>query len=358
MPSPRPGDEGLACLQPIPKNEVIPVKKACFSLILLLAVLCLLPAAAEEDPFTLGRTFTGMFFSGAVDNLWERFTPPLQDVFGSAAGFSQFQAEVVGSFDTHMQFVHDQMAFTDEWYVYQAALYFAAADLYAAIQWAFTAEGVIGGLYITVLPQEAPSDFLDYQTKTELRLPFAGEWYVFWGGRSIGQNYHAADRAQRFAVDFAVQKDGLTYKNSGLVNEDYYAFGLPIFAPGEGRVLAAVDGVPDNLPGEMNPDEPLGNYIIIDHQNGEYSFLAHFQQGSIAAAEGDWVNQGDFLGLCGNSGNSSEPHLHYHLQNTPQILTGQGLPAQFRSYLANGEFVEVGEPLRGELVTYLDKTSH
>ena len=60
MRSPRLGDEGLACRQPIPKNEVIPVKKACFSLILLLAVLAL-PAAAEEDPFTLGRTFTGMF---------------------------------------------------------------------------------------------------------------------------------------------------------------------------------------------------------------------------------------------------------------------------------------------------------
>ena len=207
-----------------------------------------------------------MFFSGALITCG-RDLPSTQDVFGSAAGFSQFQAEVVGSFDTHMQFVHDQMAFTDEWYVYQAALYFAAADLYAAIQWAFTAEGVIGGLYITVLPQEAPSDFLDYQTKTELRLPFAGEWYVFLGGRSIGQNYHAADRAQRFAVDFAVQKDGLTYKNSGLVNE-ITTLGLPIFAPGEGR--GAVDGVPDNLP-EMNPDEPLGT-ILLSITRTEYSF--------------------------------------------------------------------------------------
>jgi murein DD-endopeptidase MepM/ murein hydrolase activator NlpD len=100
----------------------------------------------------------------------------------------------------------------------------------------------------------------------------------------------------------------------------------------------------------MNPDQPLGNYVVIDHQNGEYSFLAHLKQGSVAVQVGVRVEPGDLLGLCGNSGNSSEPHLHYHLQNAPGFPGGQGLPAQFQSYTADGVMVERGEPVRGQVV--------
>ena len=59
---------------------------------------------------------------------------------------------------------------------------------------------------------------------------------------------------------------------------------------------------------------------------------------------------GDVIGECGNSGRSSEPHLHYHMQNTPDIMNGEGLPAQFQNYYANDEVVRRGEPVRGERV--------
>ncbi len=110
--------------------------------------------------------------------------------------------------------------------------------------------------------------------------------------------------------------------------------------PGEGVVVDAKDGVYDNIPGLRNTRDIPGNYVIIDHLNGEFSILAHFKNGSVLVKEGDKVGAGDLIGQCGNSGHSNLPHLHYHLQNTSRWLDGEGLPAQFRNYYANGKFVE------------------
>lgn len=110
--------------------------------------------------------------------------------------------------------------------------------------------------------------------------------------------------------------------------------------PGEGVVVDAKDGVYDNIPGLRNTRDIPGNYVIIDHLNGEFSILAHFKNGSVLVKEGDKVGAGDLIGQCGNSGHSNLPHLHYHLQNTSRWLDGEGLPAQFRNFYANGKFVE------------------
>jgi murein DD-endopeptidase MepM/ murein hydrolase activator NlpD len=99
-----------------------------------------------------------------------------------------------------------------------------------------------------------------------------------------------------------------------------------------------------------NIPEGAGNLIIIDHENGEYSVLAHFKKGSIVVKAGETVVSGQFIGLCGNSGHSSQPHLHYHLQTIPIIFTGEGLPAQFLSCISNGNFIDKGEPSFGEKI--------
>jgi murein DD-endopeptidase MepM/ murein hydrolase activator NlpD len=62
------------------------------------------------------------------------------------------------------------------------------------------------------------------------------------------------------------------------------------------------------------------------------------------------VQRGEVLGRCGNSGNSSEAHLHYHLQNTPEFNQGEGLPPQFQNYVADGQVVSRGEPIRGQKI--------
>src|SRR4030042_3143803 len=80
----------------------------------------------------------------------------------------------------------------------------------------------------------------------------------------------------------------------------------------------------------MNPYSALGNAVFIQHSENEVSVLAHLKFDSVMVKVGDKVEAGQKIGLCGNSGNSSEPHLHYHLQNTPIIQDGTGIKCYFQ----------------------------
>jgi murein DD-endopeptidase MepM/ murein hydrolase activator NlpD len=195
---------------------------------------------------------------------------------------------------------------------------------------------------IKSLPNEASTKYLDYQTKTELRLPFEGEWCVVAGGRSINYNHHTVASDQRFAYDFLIKKDGYSYHKFGLQNEDYYCYNKKVLAPGKGIIVDIVNNIKENKLGEM--PKISGNRLIIDHENGEYSILSHFKYNSIVVKLGDTVTVGQFLGLCGNSGHSSEPHIHYHLQNSAEMFNGEGLPAQFISYISDSVYMKIGEP--------------
>jgi murein DD-endopeptidase MepM/ murein hydrolase activator NlpD len=74
----------------------------------------------------------------------------------------------------------------------------------------------------------------------------------------------------------------------------------------------------------------MGNAVILDHGNGEYSLLAHMQFGSVTVTVGDRVAAGHAIGKLGNSGDSFGPHLHYQLQSSPQLFQGQSLPFRFQ----------------------------
>ncbi len=216
----------------------------------------------------------------------------------------------------------------------------------------FDHEGKVGGLFFKpsggTPPVAAPTRFADYVTKTPLHLPFDGDWFVFWGGRTIEENYHVISVDQRFAYDFLVVRDGTSHRPDAKDNSGYYCWDSPIYAPAEGVVTESVDGIEDNVPGVMNRAAPAGNHVVIDHGNGEYSLLAHFRRGTVTVHVGDHVKAGALIGHSGNSGNSSEPHLHYHLQNGPHFGSGEGLPAPFRDYCADGKPLASGEPRRGQ----------
>jgi hypothetical protein len=165
---------------------------------------------------------------------------------------------------------------------------------------------------------------------SRLNLPFEGMWMACWGGDTKELNQHHDVPNQKYAFDFLrVDKDGRTHKNDGRQNEDYFAFGQQVTAPADGIVTDVIRGVRDNTPGSMNPYSALGNAVIIEHREHEVSVLAHFKKGSIRVNVGDMVKRGQVLGLCGNSGNSSEPHIHYHLQNTPVVQDGNGIKCIF-----------------------------
>ena len=175
-------------------------------------------------------------------------------------------------------------------------------------------------------------------------------WFGFWGGRDVEYNFLAVDAGQRFALDLLVVRDGRSHAGDPSMLESYHCWGRPILAPADGVVVRAVDGVPDQAIGASDPTNPAGNHVVIDFGNDEHGFLAHLQEGSVRVVAGDLVASGQDIGLCGNSGNSSEPHLHFHLETSPTLGRGEGLPAQFTNYRANGTLIGRGEPRKGESI--------
>jgi len=186
---------------------------------------------------------------------------------------------------------------------------------------------------------------------TKLILPFNGEWIIFWGGDTKEQNQHADVRAQKYAFDMLkVNEHGKSYKTDGKANEDYYAFGQAVIAPCDAEVVLAVDGVKDNKPGDQNPVYLPGNSVILKTRNNEYMLLAHFKQHSVQVKEGDKVKQGQLLGYCGNSGNSSEPHLHVHIQNVEDMNMATGAKCYFDKIIVNGVLKTDYSPVKNDKV--------
>lgn len=217
---------------------------------------------------------------------------------------------------------------------------------------AFDREDKIASLSFQAHRAEIP---VPERNSTELSLPFRGRWLVFWGGDTAEVNYHHDTPNQRFAVDLiGADEKGSTHRGDGAANEDYFCFGREILAPADGEVTQAIEGVADNRPGSMNPYSLLGNAVMIRHAELEVSVFAHLKQGSVRVKAGDKVRRGQVLGLCGNSGNSSEPHLHFHLQNTPVIQDGIGIKAFFRevAILGGGKPQPRKEysPVKGDLL--------
>jgi murein DD-endopeptidase MepM/ murein hydrolase activator NlpD len=168
-------------------------------------------------------------------------------------------------------------------------------------------------------------------------LPFEEEWFVYWGGTTEAQNYHVMEMSQQYAYDLLMVKDGSSYDGNPEDNESYYAFGKDIIAPCNARVVRVIDGVPDNIPGEMNKQDLTGNTLVLQTDLGEYILFAHLQQGSIVVEEGQEVVQGELMAKCGNSGNSTEPHLHLSLQNTLEMDDAIGGKLFFERLLVNGQ---------------------
>ncbi|GCC51727.1 peptidase M23 [Chryseotalea sanaruensis] len=186
---------------------------------------------------------------------------------------------------------------------------------------------------------------------TKLMLPFKDEWHVVWGGDTKEINYHVESKAQKNAFDMVIKNEkGNSYKTDGKTNEDYYAFNKELIAPCDGTVVLVVDGIKDNEPGASNPLYVPGNTVIIKTANNEYLFFGHFKQNSIVVKQGQKVNQGQLLGLCGNSGNSSEPHLHFHIQNVEDMNVATGIKCYFDKILVNGEAKTNYSPIQHQKV--------
>lgn len=153
-------------------------------------------------------------------------------------------------------------------------------------------------------------------TAVVIHPPFWGEWNI--SQDDDGKITHKGD--WRHAWDFVVKDDkGATYKNPGTQLSDYYAYNLPVLAPANGTVVEILDNVPDNAVGDVELKKNWGNTVVIWHGNYLYSKISHLKAESISVKIGNYVNKGDKLGVCGNSGRSPEPHIHFQIQSLPYI---------------------------------------
>ncbi|MDX1549299.1 MAG: M23 family metallopeptidase [Lysobacter spongiicola] len=304
----------------------------------------------QERTLAEGRQLSRLFLEGDTDTVWDRMGPDMRQGLGSPSNLAGFRKQVGDQLGEETA-VQDEAALVEDGIrVYRRVSTWSQHSGPILVTWAFDDEGMVVGFFVRPQPQTAASTRLDYQTRARLRLPFGGQWKVFWGGRTLEQNYHAESTGQRFAYDFVREVDGSSHSGNGAALEDYHCWGEPILAPAPATVVAAVDGLPDQPIGTTNAQAPAGNHVMLDLGRGEYALLAHFQQDSLQVATGDEVAAGDVLGRCGNSGNTSEPHLHFHLQDSPVFGQGSGLPAYFNDYIVDGKAVARGEPLRHQLV--------
>ena len=247
------------------------------------------------------------------------------------------------------------------WYAAPIALALAtavllAASLRSAHRWKHGANvwqllayaGLFAVIFTLPVYDPYPSSYDEHPSGVEFRLPLDGPVTVAWGGATSDVNYHVFLPDQRWAYDLVVTREGRTFRTDGLALDDYHAYGLPVYAPAAGVVFASHDGEPEVAIGATRWGlAGLGNHVGIEVAPREYLFIGHLQQGSVAVSRGDRIAAGRLLGRVGNSGNSSEPHVHLHLQDSTRPYFGEGIPFHFHGYRREGRFVARGMPEGG-----------
>jgi Peptidase family M23 len=151
--------------------------------------------------------------------------------------------------------------------------------------------------------------------------PLAEEWLVGQGGHAELVNYHYVTSTQRDALDILEARDGRTHRPGSSELTSYYIYGKPVLAPAAGTVTYVLDGRPDLPIGSTDRQYPSGNNIVIDIGGGRFLLIGHLSPGSIQVKVGDQVKLGQPIARVGNSGNTSQPHLHIQAQS---IGTGIG----------------------------------
>ena len=183
-------------------------------------------------------------------------------------------------------------------------------------------------------------------TGVSLEFPLRGEWYVAHGGSTVLTNHHHVSVSQRYALDLIqLGADGRSYKGNCRDVTSYYAWDSPVYAPIGGKAIAVVEGLPDQPIGATDPANPAGNHVVLETPEGVHIWLAHLRQGSFVVKVGESIHTGQLIGRVGNSGNSTEPHLHIHAEISRDSVR-VGIPILFTSLDRGPSY-----PRRGQLLS-------
>lgn len=176
---------------------------------------------------------------------------------------------------------------------------------------------------------------------------------------------------ERFAIDWIKLDDGgRVFTGDAAKLESYAYYGVPIYSAADGVVVNLYDEADEQVPGKdakgITAENVGGNMLVVDIGGGAYAFYAHLQRGSLKVNLGDRVETGQVIGLLGNTGNSTAPHLHFHVMDGPSPLDANGLPFVFTRFsssgtlepgsddaIENGQAARIGKPLAGDHVNQL-----
>lgn len=215
----------------------------------------------------------------------------------------------------------------------------------------------------TQLLETAQPVQVDRQQVVELAAPLEGSGWVAVNGCCDSITHVRSELpingkmyiSQRFAIDWMkINGERRLYVGDPKNLSNWFGYGQKVLAVADGQVVTVVDKFPDQVPfvlpadtGAITLEEIDGNHVIIALGNGQYAFYAHLQPGSIRVKEGDRVRVGQPLGLVGNTGNTSAPHMHFHIMQGGSSLGSNGLPYVYKEFTLRGKtnehaFFEVG----------------
>ena len=174
----------------------------------------------------------------------------------------------------------------------------------------------------------------NYKPQTLYNLPFFGCWTVANGGINRETSHSWSICNQRYAYDFFVLENGKTFHGDGKSVSDYFCYGKPVLSPADGIVVEIKNlfedtPIPEGQEVLCSASDVRGNYIVIQHAKHEYSTIAHIKKDSFCVNVGDKVYRGQQIACCGNSGNTSEPHIHFQVQQGKSFLFSASLPIWF-----------------------------
>ena len=180
--------------------------------------------------------------------------------------------------------------------------------------------------------------------------PLRGDRWVVGGGCCFPPEAHrsatlpvngAFHAPERYAIDFVqLDEEGRLYEGTKEELSSWPFFGVEVHSVADGVVVRTQDGLPEEIPGIAPVGATVtsagGNYVVVDIGGGNFAFYAHLQPGSLRVSVGDTVAAGQVLGLLGNSGNTTAPHLHFHVMDGPLPLASNGRPFRFDHFTSEG----------------------
>jgi hypothetical protein len=212
------------------------------------------------------------------------------------------------------------------------------------------ARAAIGSLII-----DGPELAVDARAALVLAPPLRGDGWLNGNGCCGATTAHRTARVavdgsryikpETFAIDWVRLREGRLFEGDGSRVEQWFAFGAELLAVADGTVVQVRDGMPEQTPGQFPTAlratvDYEGNRVVLEILPGVFATYAHLQPGSVRVKVGDRVRTGQVLGLLGNTGNSSAPHLHFGLQDGPEILSSNSLPFVFDRYTLQGMISE------------------